>query len=75
MKEKIKDIALQVGGSHYPTVGGELLQKFAEMVIAECIDAVNQADVRSIVFTTFDNAMANDVKLKSIESIKARFNK
>lgn len=73
MREKIKDIALQVGGSHYPAVGGDLLQKFADMVIAECIDAVNNTDVRSIVFTTFDNAMANDVKSKSVESIKARF--
>lgn len=30
------DIALQVGGSHYPTVGGELLQRFGEEVVKEC---------------------------------------
>jgi hypothetical protein len=30
------DIALQVGGSHYPEVGGELLQKFGEAIVKEC---------------------------------------
>lgn len=30
------DIALQVGGSHYPGVGGELLQRFGEEVVKEC---------------------------------------
>lgn len=29
-------IALEVGGSHYPGVGGELLQKFGEEVVKEC---------------------------------------
>lgn len=36
MHPKIKEIALQAGGSHYPEVGGETLEKFAELVIKEC---------------------------------------
>lgn len=36
--KKIYDIALQVGGSHYPDVGGELLEKFGEMIIKECAE-------------------------------------
>ena len=33
---RFHDIALQVGGSHYPEVGGELLQKFGEEIVKEC---------------------------------------
>lgn len=36
MNEKIKELALQAGGSHYPEVGGKLLEKFAELLIKEC---------------------------------------
>jgi len=37
LNERFHGIALQVGGSHYPDVGGELLQKFGEEVLKECI--------------------------------------
>lgn len=37
MNEKIHNIALQVGGSHYPTVGGELLEKAILMAVGECM--------------------------------------
>jgi hypothetical protein len=36
MKQPYFDIALQVGGSHYPEVGGDLLQKFGDTVAKEC---------------------------------------
>lgn len=36
MHPQIKELALQAGGSHYPEVGGELLQKFAELLIKDC---------------------------------------
>ena len=36
MNEKIKELALQAGGSHYPEVGGKTLEKFAEMIVREC---------------------------------------
>ena len=40
MNERIKEIALQAGGSHYPTVGGKTLQDFADLLIKDCIDNV-----------------------------------
>jgi hypothetical protein len=40
MNEKIKELALQAGGSHYPDVGGKTLEKFAELLIQECISVV-----------------------------------
>jgi hypothetical protein len=36
MNKKIKELALQAGGSHYPTVGGKTLETFAELVVREC---------------------------------------
>ena len=36
MNERIKEIALQAGGSHYPNVGGKTLEKFAELIVREC---------------------------------------
>lgn len=38
LSPKFHEMALAVGGSHYPEVGGELLQKFGEMVVRECAD-------------------------------------
>lgn len=35
MHPKIKELALQAGGSHYPEVGGKTLEKFAELVVKE----------------------------------------
>jgi hypothetical protein len=75
MKEKIKEIALQVGGSHYPEVGGDNLQKFADLILDECIDAVNQADTRSIVYTSFDKDRADTIKSIVVNAIKKRFEK
>jgi len=37
MNEQIKQLALAAGGSHYPDVGGRILEKFAELLIQECV--------------------------------------
>lgn len=44
MKTIIKQIALEAGGSHYPVVGGELLQKFADLVVLRCAHVASQID-------------------------------
>jgi len=36
MHERIKELALQAGGSHYPDVGGKTLEKFAMLLVKEC---------------------------------------
>jgi hypothetical protein len=40
MNERIKEIALQAGGSHYPDVGGKTLEKFAELIVRECLEVI-----------------------------------
>ena len=36
MKEIYKEIALKTGGSHYPEVGGQLLEQFADELVRSC---------------------------------------
>ena len=40
MNEKIKQLSLQAGGRHYPDINSELQQKFAELIIRECIGVI-----------------------------------
>ena len=72
MNSKIKEIALQVGGSHYPNVGGELLEQFARKVIDECIVAVQNTN-RHHAATTYDLANVEATIEKSVASILDRF--
>ena len=45
MNEKIKELALQAGGSHYPDVGGKTLEKFAELIVRECARVAFESDL------------------------------
>lgn len=72
MNEKIKHVALQVGGSHYPDVGGELLEKFARKIIDECIIAVQNTN-KHHAYTTFDLGMVEATIEKSVAAILDRF--
>jgi hypothetical protein len=37
MKQPYHDIALATGGSHYPSVGGRLLEQFGQLVAERCM--------------------------------------
>lgn len=58
MKKKIKQIALEVGGSHYPEVGGILLEKFAETIVRRCASIAHSYDdsnlIRDAILKEFD---------------------
>jgi hypothetical protein len=46
IKQEYFDFALETGGSHYPSVGGELLSTFGDLVVKECIRiAIENGDV------------------------------
>ena len=36
MNDRIRELALQAGGSHYPDVNTNQLVKFAELIVWEC---------------------------------------
>lgn len=72
MKKRIKEIALQVGGSHYPEVGGELLQKFADQLIAECIEVVKNTPTHC-ASTTFQMGIVKCTIDSSVEALQNHF--
>jgi hypothetical protein len=38
MNERIRELALEAGGSHYPEVNSIQLERFAELIVKECAD-------------------------------------
>ncbi len=38
MNERLKQLSLMAGGSHYPSINPKLQQKFAELIVKECCD-------------------------------------
>lgn len=41
---KFYQIALEVGGSHYPEVGGQLLEQALAMVVKQCAEIAQRED-------------------------------
>lgn len=73
MNQKLKELALQAGGSHYPTVNPDQLELFAKLIIKECIKAVEEADCRDFVMTTYQHGFTQGVKGRCVRSIKGSF--
>ena len=73
MKARIKELALQAGGSHYPAVGGDLLQTFADLMLKECIQIVENTPT-NCAFTTHDLGTVQCTISKSVEELKKHFN-
>jgi hypothetical protein len=48
MKQPYHDIALAAGGSHYPTVGGGLLEQFGQLVAERCMALADAATAERI---------------------------
>lgn len=72
MKTKIKELALQAGGSFYPDVGGDLLQTFADLMLAECIKVVENTPTHC-AYTTHDLGTVQCTIKKSVEELKKHF--
>ena len=72
MKQKIHDLALEAGGSHYPTVGGTTLEKFAELLIEECIQVV-EATPMHCAMTTLHEGIVKCTITESVKTLKEHF--
>ena len=48
MKQPYHDIALAAGGSHYPSVGGQLLEQFGRLVAQRCMSLADTETARRI---------------------------
>lgn len=71
-KELFKEIALQAGGSHYPEVGGQLLNQFADLLLAEVIKTI-ESTPKHCAFTTYDLGTVECTIAKAVETVKQRF--
>ena len=72
MKDIYKEIALQAGGSHYADVGGNLLEKFADLLIEEVIKTV-ESTPKHCAYTTHDLGTVDCTINKVIETVKDKF--
>ena len=72
MKQKIKELALEAGGSFYPEVGGVVLEKFAELMLQECVKAVLSTPTHC-AFTTFQEGIVKCTISMSVETMVAHF--
>jgi hypothetical protein len=72
MKQKIHDLALAAGGSHYPTVGGTTLEKFAELLIEECIQVVKDTPLHCAK-TTFQEGIVKCTIDQSVAALRKHF--
>jgi hypothetical protein len=70
--DKVTELALEAGGSHYPDVNRAQLEAYTRLVLAECVLAVETA-THNHVCTSFDHSqhMASLHRVK--ESILSRF--
>jgi hypothetical protein len=72
MKQRIHDLALQAGGSHFPTVGGANLEKFAELLIEECIQVVKNTPLHCAK-TTFQENIVKCTIDQSVDTLRDHF--
>lgn len=42
MNEKLKELALQVGGSHFPEVSKQYMEQIVRLVVKQCAEAYHQ---------------------------------
>ena len=70
--QKVTELALEAGGSHYPSVNRTQLEHYTRLVIKDCINAietVNSPHVR----TTFDKGAHESTINDAVNAIKMRF--
>jgi hypothetical protein len=60
-KYRYHRIALEVGGSHYPNVGGLLLEKFGDHLLNSVIHKIQNCDYLS---TPTKDLLINDIRLQ-----------
>jgi hypothetical protein len=69
MNEKLKELAVE---AKIQMVSEPRLENFAELIIAECISAIEEAS-RSATYTTFDKGVADTIAARSILAIQNKF--
>lgn len=69
MKTRIKKLALEAGGSTYPEVGGAILEKFADLLIKDLLQEIDDANVNHCCGTTYDLSVAQCTREKILKHL------
>lgn len=80
MRAKIKELLKESGGLTFgedgeelaPVLVGESVDYYTQLVINECISAIDEAS-KSATYTTFDKGVADTIAARSILEIQKRF--
>ena len=62
MTNRVYELALQTGGSTYPEVNSERLQRFAELIVEECANLADEDT--SYPYKTFGDKIRSHFGLK-----------
>ena len=73
MKNKIKELALEAGGSTYPEVGGDNLSKFAGLLIKDVLEQIAAVPTQHCAYTTYDSGVVSCVVAKITTHIKEHY--
>jgi hypothetical protein len=73
LKSIYHDIALQVGGSHYPEVGGELLSRFADELVRRCAEMNKQQmyELTGVIIDSTDGEGFDEVCLNTVKRVES----
>jgi hypothetical protein len=71
-KAKVTELALQAGGSHYPSVNRSQMESYTRLVIAECISALTEGE-RGHICTNFDQGQYEATLAGAESAINRRF--
>ena len=74
MNSNINRLALEAGGSHYPEVNTKQLESFAELIVKECIQQLeNSIHADPYTGETYDNNEVNAILIDNIDNLKEHF--
>ena len=71
MNQQLTELAIQAQVEH--CISHVRLEEFADLIVAKCIQAVKNTDIRSIVYTTYDQQLAQGTLQRAEQAIKNQF--
>jgi hypothetical protein len=58
MNQVLKNLSLQAGGAHYPSINPKMQEEFANLILGKCIQLAEQEEDRYLEMNEVDLAYA-----------------
>ena len=72
-KELLRKLQLQAGGSHYPDINPQIQAKFAELIVAECLQYLKDEAERLYMLEDEDADMLAEKCYDNIQGLQDHF--